>query len=59
MKAFLGVNLEEYGLEDEDIELIYKNNVRGRYFLQLTEEKFVAVCRLTFGGAATIVELIP
>ena len=58
VKAFLGANQEEYGLEDEDIELIYKNNVHGRHFLQLTEEKLVTICKLTFGGAATIVELI-
>ena len=35
-------------------ELIYKNNVRGRHFLQRTEEKLVTVCKLTFGRAAII-----
>lgn len=57
-KRFLGANQEEYGLGSEDIELVYKNNVRGRDFLRLTSD---LLCKSPFncswGGAGAIIEL--
>ncbi|RPB21822.1 hypothetical protein L211DRAFT_840185 [Terfezia boudieri ATCC MYA-4762] len=59
LKRFFKANQDEYGLEDDDIELIYKNNVRGRHLPKLTEEK---LCNhpynLSGGGAATVIDLI-
>jgi len=49
---------EEYGLKDESIGLTHKNNTRGRHFQHLTKEELVTVCKLTFGEAITIIELI-
>ncbi|KAF8416587.1 hypothetical protein EV426DRAFT_721711 [Tirmania nivea] len=59
VKLFFEANQEEYGLEDEDIELIYKNKVRGRHFRKLTEEKLSThPYNLSGGAAATVIDLI-
>jgi len=49
VKELLRADQEEYGLEDEDIGLIDKKNIRGRHFQRLTKEELVTVCKLTFG----------
>jgi len=59
VKLFFEANQEEYGLEDEDIELIYKNKVRGPHFPKLTEEKLSShPYNISLGAAATVIELI-
>ena len=52
VKLFFEANQEEYDLEDDDIELIYKNKVRGRHFPQLTEEQLSSHPYNISGGAA-------
>ena len=58
VKEFLQANQEEYGLKDVDIGLIHKNNIHGCHFPDLTRGELMTSCKLTFGGAASVMKLI-
>ncbi|CAG8572093.1 3743_t:CDS:1, partial [Paraglomus brasilianum] len=55
--TFLETKKEELFLDDDDINVIKRNKVAGRVFLDLSQEKFERY-GLTVGPAKTIVRLI-
>ncbi|CAG8654767.1 4292_t:CDS:2, partial [Paraglomus occultum] len=55
--TFLRSKKDELDLDDEDIDIVQKNKVAGRAFLNLTAEELER-CGMTMGPAKTIVDLI-
>ncbi|KAF8418321.1 hypothetical protein EV426DRAFT_324156 [Tirmania nivea] len=58
VKRFLEDNKDEYGLDKEDIDLIYESKIRGRHFPKMTLEMLVKDYQLPRGAAVSIQELI-
>lgn len=58
VKKFLQDNKDGYGLDDEDIDLIYKQKILGRHFSQMTVQSLVTDHQLPSGVAVSIHELI-
>ncbi|RPB29607.1 hypothetical protein L211DRAFT_832313 [Terfezia boudieri ATCC MYA-4762] len=58
VKRYLEDNKDEYGLDQEDIDLIYEGKIRGRHFPKMTVEMLVKDYQLPRGTAVSVQELI-
>ena len=57
VQSYLKANQEEYDLDDEDLQVLFKEKIRGRALIGLTVEELMAV-GLTLGSAKCISQLI-
>ncbi|CAJ0836759.1 7270_t:CDS:2 [Entrophospora sp. SA101] len=55
---YLRSKQDEYDLDDEDIKIIERNKVAGKVFLNLTEEKLIALPYNLMGGPAGAIALL-
>ncbi|RPB21227.1 hypothetical protein L211DRAFT_889958 [Terfezia boudieri ATCC MYA-4762] len=58
VKSYLEANLDECGIEQNIIDLVFQNYLSGRHFLNMTAEELRTIFKLPAGAARGIQELI-
>ena len=58
VKEYLEANKDKFDLDQKHITTLYSNDVSGRVFLKLTEERLITHYKMSLGAATAIEELV-